>query len=61
MDYLMKIEVPEGEVKKTLDELHQAQETIRRCYFKLRDLGVLHITEKATSEELMTSSSEKSF
>jgi len=60
VDYLIRIEVPEGEVKKTLDELTQAQATICRCYHKLKELGVLHITEKATSDKLMTSSEEQS-
>ena len=50
MNYLIEIELPEGELKKTLDELHQAQETIQRCYFKLRDMEILHIKEEAISE-----------
>lgn len=47
MDYLMRIEIQEGEVKKILDELTEAQETIRRCYHKLQDLGVVVLKEKA--------------
>lgn len=49
LDYLMQIEIQEGEVKKILDELMAAQETIWRCYNKLRDLGVVVLKEKAAS------------
>lgn len=50
MECYARINIPEGEIEKTLEELKKAQETIYRCYRKLDTLGVLHITEKATSE-----------
>lgn len=50
MDYFMHIEVSEGELKKTLDELMNAQETIRRCYHKLKAIGVVTIKEEATQQ-----------
>ena len=52
----IRIEVPEGEVKKILDELTEAQDKIRECYSKLERLGVLVI--KKTPSEATDSVSE---
>lgn len=49
-NFAIRILVKEGEVGKILDELTEAQEKIRDCYDRLRNLGVLTI-EKATSGE----------
>ncbi len=46
--YHINISVPDGEVKRILDELTEAQEKISECYYKLQELGVVTITE-ATS------------
>lgn len=53
----IRIEVPEGEVKKILDELTEAQDKISECYSKLEKLGVLVI--KKTPSEATDSVSEE--
>lgn len=47
--YIMRIEIPEGKVKEIMDELDKAQETIRKCYRELEDLGVVTIKKDAAS------------
>lgn len=47
--YLLRIEVPDGEIKNILEELTEAQEKIMNCYDQLRYLGVLTI-KKATAK-----------
>ncbi len=46
-NYSIRISVPDGEVKRILDELTKAQETIYKCYNKLQELGVVTISEAA--------------
>jgi hypothetical protein len=46
----IRIEVPEGEVKKILDELTEAQDKIYKCYDRLEELGVVTIKEQTTRE-----------
>lgn len=50
MKCFISIDVPEGELERILEDLRNAQETIRQCYHRLETLGVLRITEEATSE-----------
>ena len=45
-NYLVHIEVESGELEKTMEELNKAQETIRECYYKLAEMGVLTVREK---------------
>ena len=47
--YTIRIEVKEGEIKEILDKLHDAQETICKCYSRLVEIGVVTITEKPTA------------
>ena len=47
--YRIQIEVPEGEVKRLLDKITDAQDTIGECYQKLEELGVLVIKENPSS------------
>lgn len=47
--YGIRIDVPEGEVKKILDELDKAQQTIYDCYSRLERLGVINIVEKPSA------------
>jgi hypothetical protein len=49
-NYGIRIEVPEGEVKKILDELTLAQNKIYECYNRLESLGVVIIKEQTTSD-----------
>ena len=44
--YLAHIEIESGELEKVMEELDKAQETIRECYYKLAELGVLTVREK---------------
>ena len=45
-NYLVHIEVESVEFEKTMEELNKAQETIRECYYKLAEMGVLTVREK---------------
>ena len=45
-NYLVHIEVESGELERTLEELNKALETIRECYYKLAELGVLTVRKK---------------
>lgn len=45
----IQIKIPKGRVQEILDELHEAQRTIQRCYTELEQLGVLVIEEKTDS------------
>ena len=38
--YSVRMEVKKGEVKKIMDRLTKAQETIYECYNELQELGV---------------------
>lgn len=51
--YEIRIEVKQGEVKKILEELDEAQEKIYDCYRRLQDIGVVTISgaEKTASEK----------
>jgi len=51
-NYLIRIEVQDGEVEKILKELTEAQEKIYDCYNRLRDMGVVTVpgTEKVAPE-----------
>ena len=44
--YFLKIEIPEGEIKKIFEELSEAQEKIMECYNRLEELGVVTMREK---------------
>lgn len=44
--YIIRIEIEEGEVKKILQELNEAQEKISQCYDRLIELGVVTIRGK---------------
>lgn len=44
--HLVRIEIPEGEVKQILDELNEAQRKIYECYSRLQGLGVLTVVKK---------------
>jgi hypothetical protein len=46
-NYALRIKVKDGEIEKIFAELNQAQETIRECYDKLFDLGVLEIENES--------------
>ena len=39
--YSVRMEVKEGEIKKIMDRLTKAQETIYECYGELQELGIL--------------------
>lgn len=46
MKYFISIEAPKGELEDILDQLHEAQKTIKTCYERLEALGVLTFVEK---------------
>lgn len=50
-NHFVRLEIPEGKVKELLDEMVKAQNTIRKCYRELEELGVVTIVpkEKAAS------------
>ena len=41
--YSVRMEVKEGEIKKIMDRLTKAQETIYECYEELQELGILTV------------------
>ena len=41
--YSVRMEVTEGEIKKIMDRLTKAQETIYECYGELQELGILTV------------------
>ena len=49
--YIVRLEVPEGEVQAILEELEKAQRVILDCYDRLDKLGVLTVREKESSQE----------
>ena len=51
----IKIEMPDGELEKILNELSAAQDTIYKCYSRLRELGFVTITEKPTAATVSNS------
>lgn len=46
----IRIEIEDGEIKKIMDQLTEAQETIYKCYSKLQDIGVLTIVQADDKE-----------
>lgn len=44
--YYIGIAAPKGELERIMDDLDAAQKTIRDCYNRLEELGVLTMTEK---------------
>ena len=44
--HYIQIEIEDGEVKKILNKLDEAQQTIQDCYDELHRLGVLVIKSK---------------
>lgn len=49
-NFLMHMEVPEGELQKIFEEIDQAQETIFQCYMRLQQLGVIVIKKEDTND-----------
>lgn len=49
-NYLMSIEVEDGEIETILKEMSEAQEKIYDCYSRLRDLGAV-VVRKAASQK----------
>lgn len=49
--YVVRIEVPEGEVQEILEELEKAQRVILDCYDRLDKLGILTVRKKESSQE----------
>lgn len=43
--YVVRMEVPEGELKRIFDRMTKAQETIFECYNELSRLGVVVFKE----------------
>ncbi len=43
------LEINEGELEEIFEELSEAQETIYKCYDRLKMLGVLKMEKKADS------------
>ena len=41
--YSVRMEVKEGEIKKIMNRLTKAQETIYECYGELQELGILTV------------------
>ena len=50
MKYFISIEAPKGELEDILDQLHEAQKTIKTCYERLEALGVLTFVEKEEAD-----------
>lgn len=50
--YAVRIEVPEGRIKKIMERMDKAQHEIYECYSELENLGVLKVVpdEKAEKE-----------
>ena len=47
--YVIGIEVPDGEINEILEELERAQETIYKCYSRLKCLDLLTIRQEETA------------
>ena len=47
--YLLTVEVQEGELQEIMSELQAAQETIYKCYDRMKNAGVLVVKEEAAS------------
>lgn len=41
--YSVRMEIKDGEIRKIMDRLIKAQETIYECYGELQELGVLTV------------------
>lgn len=52
--YSVRMEVKEGEIKKIMERLTKAQETIYECYGKLQKLGVLTVVPADNEKEAAT-------
>lgn len=47
---IMQVKIDDEELSKVITDLAEAQETIYRCYSRLKNLGILEInTKKAAS------------
>lgn len=49
--YSVRMEVKEGEIKKIMDRLKEAQEVIYECYSELQDYGVLTVVPDDDKKE----------
>lgn len=49
--YSVRMEVKEGEIKKIMDRLTKAQETIYECYGELQELGVLTVVPNGDKKQ----------
>ncbi len=52
--YSVRMEVKEGEIKKIMNRLTKAQETIYECYEELQELGVLTVVPADAEEKAAT-------
>ena len=48
--YMVRVEVPEGEVQEIFQRLEKAQEEIYGCYSKLREIGDLTVVPKGKNK-----------
>ena len=48
-DYFFRVEIDDQEVNQILHELSEAQETIRRCYNRLQEVGVVVVRKETVS------------
>lgn len=48
MDYIISLKVDGGELEKIMNELTAAQETIYKCYSRLKALGVVEVKDTAS-------------
>ncbi len=49
-EYVSIIQVDSEELERVFDDLHKAEETIKDCYNKLRDMGIVRIEEKGSAD-----------
>lgn len=52
--YSVRMEVKKGEIKKIMDRLTKAQETIYECYEELQELGVLTVVPDGEKKKAAT-------
>lgn len=48
--YVIRIEVPEGRIKKIMERIDKAQQELYECYCELENLGVLKIVPDKEAE-----------